>query len=379
MSRPVALICSAISAAERAPCWPRTSAIAEPMVWRAFAWSVASGLRFGFGPGPGLVFREGSFSSARISRSAMRRSAIFASSSAIFARMRSSDVSMAALLILNMTTCYFGILARSHSRGGPPVHRRARHQQGIVTPLRACGPAGGSVAKGMKKISYRGYRFPPEIIQQAIWLYLRFTLSLRDVEDLLAERGIMVSYETVRRWVNHFGPMIAADLRKRRPKPHTTWHLDEVYLKIAGRMVYLWRAVDAEGEVLDVLVQSRRNKRAALKLMRKLLKKYGFVPDKLVTDDLRSYAAAASDLGITRRHERGRWRNNRAENSHQPTRRREYKMQGFKCPGSAQRFLSTHAATYNTFNVQRHLTSARTHRAFRASAMNMWREAVAVV
>jgi putative transposase len=215
----------------------------------------------------------------------------------------------------------------------------------------------------MKKISYRGYRFPPEIIQQAIWLYLRFTLSLRDVEDLLAERGIMVSYETVRRWVNHFGPMIAADLRKRRPKPHTTWHLDEVYLKIAGRMVYLWRAVDAEGEVLDVLVQSRRNKRAALKLM----------------DDLRSYAAAASDLGITRRHERGRWRNNRAENSHQPTRRREYKMQGFKCPGSAQRFLSTHAATYNTFNVQRHLTSARTHRSFRASAMSMWREAVAVV
>src|SRR5580704_8446453 len=144
-------------------------------------------------------------------------------------------------------------------------------------------------------------------------------------------------------------------------------------------MVYLWRAVDAEGEVLDVLVQSRRNKRAALKLMRKLLKKYGFVPDKLVTDDLRSYAAAANDLGITRRHERGRWRNNRAENSHQPTRRREYKMQGFKCPGSAQRFLSTHAATYSTFNVQRHLTSARTHRAFRASAMNMWREAVAVV
>src|SRR5580692_3104902 len=128
---------------------------------------------------------------------------------------------------------------------------------GVVTPLRTCGSAGGSVAKGMKKISYRGYRFPPEIIHQAIWLYLRFTLNLRDVEDLLAERGIMVSYETVRRWVNHFGPMIAADLRKRRPKPHTTWHLDEVYLKIAGRMVYLWHAVDAEGEVLDVLVQTR--------------------------------------------------------------------------------------------------------------------------
>jgi transposase-like protein len=108
------------------------------------------------------------------------------------------------------------------------------------------------------------YRFPPEIIQHAIWLYIRFTLSFRDVDDLLAERGIMVSYETVRRWVNHFRPMVAADLRKRRPKPHTTWHLDEVYLKIDGRMVYLWRAVDAECEVLDVLVQTRRNKRAAL-------------------------------------------------------------------------------------------------------------------
>src|SRR5476651_736205 len=167
----------------------------------------------------------------------------------------------------------------------------------------------------MKKISYKGYRFPPEIIQQAIWLYVRFTLSFRDVEDLLAERGILVSYETVRRWVNHFGPKIAANLRNRRPKPHTIWHLDEVYLKIDGRMVYLWRAVDAEGEVLDVLVQTRRNKQAALKLMRKLLKKYSFVPDKLVTDDLRSYGAAIRDLMISNRHERGRWRNNRAENS----------------------------------------------------------------
>ena len=181
----------------------------------------------------------------------------------------------------------------------------------------------------MKTISYKGYRFPPEIIQQAIWLYLRFTLSFRDVEDLLAERGIMVSHETIRRWVNHFGTMIAADLRKRRPKPHMTWHLDEVYLKIGGRMAYLWRAVDAEGEVLDVLVQARRNKRAALKLMRKLLKKYSFIPNKLVTDDLRSYAAAVHDLGLSNCHERGRWHNNRAENSHQPTRRRERKMQ---CP-----------------------------------------------
>ena len=185
----------------------------------------------------------------------------------------------------------------------------------------------------MTKINYSGYRFPPEIIQQAIWLYVRFTLSFRDVEDLLAERGIIVSYETVRRWVNHFGSKIAADLRKRRPKPHSIWHLDEVYLKIDGRLVFLWRAVDAEGEVLDVLVQTRRNKRAALKLMRKRLKKYGFIPDKLVTDDLRYYAAAAHDLGISKRHERGRWRNNRAENSHQPTRQRERKMQGFKSAG----------------------------------------------
>jgi putative transposase len=140
-----------------------------------------------------------------------------------------------------------------------------------------------------------------------------FTLSFRDVEDLLAERGIAVSYETVRRWMNHFGPMIAAQLRKRRQKPHAIWHLDEVYLKIDGRMADLWRAVDAEGEVLDVPVQSKRNKHAALKLMRKLLKKYAFVPERLVTDDLRSYGAAARALGLERLHERGRWRNNRVE------------------------------------------------------------------
>ena len=144
-----------------------------------------------------------------------------------------------------------------------------------------------------------------------------------------------------------------------------------------GRMVYLWRAVDAEGEVLDVLVQSKRNKHAALKLMRKLLKKYAFVPERLVTDDLRSYSAAVRDLGIERRRERGRWKNNRAENSHQPTRRRERKMQRFKSPGSAQKFLSTHAAVYNTFNVQRHLISAQTHRALRGVAMTTWRTAVA--
>jgi transposase-like protein len=142
-------------------------------------------------------------------------------------------------------------------------------------------------------------------------------------------------------------------------------------------MLYLWRAVDAEGEVLDVLVQSKRNEHAALKLMRTLLKKYAFVPERLVTDDLRSFGAAVRDLRIESRDERGRWKNNRVENSHQPTRRRERKMQRFKSAGSAQKFLSIHAAVYNTFNVQRHLTSAQTHRTLRAVAMSAWREAVA--
>ena len=151
-----------------------------------------------------------------------------------------------------------------------------------------------------------------------------------------------------------------------------------LYVKIDGRMVYLWRAIDAEGEVLDVLVQSKRNKHAALKLMRKLLKKYAFAPGRLVTDDLRSYSAAALELGIETRHERGRWKNNRAENSHQPTRRRERKMQRFKSPGSAQKFLSTHAAVYNTFNAQRHLVSAPTYRVLRSDAMTTWRTAVSV-
>ena len=186
-----------------------------------------------------------------------------------------------------------------------------------------------------------------------------------------------MSYETVRRWVNHFGPLIAADLRNRRLKPHTTWHLDEVYLKIDGRMVYLWRAVDAEGEVLDLLVQSKRNKHAALKLMRKLLRKYalflsGWSPTTCDHTALRS-GILESNAGTSA----GNGRNNRAENSHQPTRRRERKMQRFKSPGSAQKFLSTHAVVYNTFNVQRHLISAQTHRVLRAVAMTTWRTAVA--
>jgi transposase-like protein len=145
----------------------------------------------------------------------------------------------------------------------------------------------------------RLYRFPPKIIQHAIWLYLRFTLSLRDVKELLAERGIDVSHETIRRWVAVFGPMIARRLRAMRPKPHATWHLDEMLVSIRGNRMYVWRAVDAEGEVLDCLVQSRRNKRAALRLMRKLIRKYRMVPAKFVTDRLPSYAAARAELPVT--------------------------------------------------------------------------------
>ena len=187
----------------------------------------------------------------------------------------------------------------------------------------------------------------------------------------------MVSHETVRRWVNHFGPLVAAELRKRRPKPHSIWRLDEVYLKIDGRMVYLWRAVDAEGEVLDVLVQSKRNKHATLKLMRKLLKTYAFAPERFVTDDLRSYRAAACDLGLEGRHERGRWKNNRAENSHQPTRRRERKMQRFKSAGVSAEIPFDPCGHLQ--HLQRPTPSdiARTHHALRAAAMTTWREAVA--
>ena len=154
-----------------------------------------------------------------------------------------------------------------------------------------------------------------------VWLYVRFTLSYRDVEDLLAERGLDVSYETVRRWVLKIGPLFAGELRRRRPRPTARWHVDEAVVRIGGRQFWLWRAVDDEGEVLDLLVQRRRDMAAAVKLMRKLLKKQGFAPDVLVTDKLRSYGAAMSEMGLSARHEQGLRRNNRTENSHQPTRR----------------------------------------------------------
>jgi transposase-like protein len=215
------------------------------------------------------------------------------------------------------------------------------------------------------------------LIQHAVRLYLRFTLSYRDVEDLLVERGVDVSYETIRRWVRKFGPVFAKRLRLAHPKPSGHWHLDEMVARIAGETVYLWRAVDHEGEVLDVLVQRRRDKAAAAKLMRKLLKKQGFAPTVVVTDKLQSYRAAFKEIGLGAHHEQGLRENNRAEVSHQPVRRRERKMQRFKSPGSAQHFLSCHAAVHNTFNLQRHLISRRMLRRFRAVAMEQWHVATA--
>src|SRR5450631_2207066 len=227
----------------------------------------------------------------------------------------------------------------------------------------------------MDKVSYHRHRYPSIVIQQAIWLYFRFALSYRDVEGMLAERGIDVSYETVRRWALKFGAIIARKLRRGRSRPDVRWHLDEVFVSINGRQLYVWRAVDSEGEVLDILVQPRRGRKAALKLLRKLLKKHGVTPATIVTDQLGSYRSALRQLGIAWRHDTGRWKNIRAENSHQPLRQRERRMKRFKSPGSAQRFLSIHAAVYNVFNIQRHLTSHRTLRVLRDQVMLTWRQA----
>ena len=229
----------------------------------------------------------------------------------------------------------------------------------------------------MTPLSFKRHRFPPTVICHSIWLYARFTLSLRDVEDLLAERGLDVSYETVRRWFLKFGSIVAANLRGTRPKPSNHWHLDEMVVVIRGRRYWLWRAVDNEGEVLDFLIQSKRNAKAAAKLMRKLLKRQGFAPIRIVTDKLRSYQAAFRRLGLTANHDQGLRANNRAENSHQPVRRRERKMQRFKSPGSTQRFLSVHAATYNTFYHQRHLLNRTTFKQLRSDTFDVWSAATA--
>jgi transposase-like protein len=227
----------------------------------------------------------------------------------------------------------------------------------------------------MSTISYRYCHFPPSVVQHAVWLYGRFTLSLRDAEDLLAERGIEVSYETIRRWVTRFGPAFARKLRRLRPKAHPQWHPDEMFVSIGGRHMYLWRAIDQDGDVLDVRVQAKQDKRAALKLMRKLLKKQGFAPRTIVTDKLRAYSAAIRELGLSARHHRAKWKNNRIEGAHVPVRRRERKMQRFKSPGSAQRFLSINAAIYNNFNMRRHPISATAHRQLTGLAFARWREA----
>jgi putative transposase len=225
----------------------------------------------------------------------------------------------------------------------------------------------------MKPISYARHRFPPDVIRHAVWLYLRFTLSYRDVEDLLAERGLIVSNESVRRWVLKFGPVIARNLRSLRPKAYTRWHLDKMVVSLSGKQMYMWRVVDGEGE------QPKRDKAAALRLLRKLLRRQGFAPTVIVTDKLRSYGAALREIGFSGLHEQGLRANNRAENAHQPVRRRERKMQGFKSAKSAQRFVSVHAAVYNTSYVQRHLVSRPTHRRFRTAAHQTWREATAAV
>jgi putative transposase len=227
----------------------------------------------------------------------------------------------------------------------------------------------------MNKIICRGYRFPPEIIQRAIWLYYRFTLSLRDVEELLAERGIEVTYETIRQWGIQLGRQ-SLGICDHAGLGHTR---DALWMRCSSQSAtsgcICGAPSDHEGEVLDCLVQSRRNKYATIKLMRKLLKKQGFVPTTIVTDHLAAYAAAMSDLRLSVMQERGKRNNNRAESSHVPIRRRERKMRGFKSPGSAQRFLSIHASVYNNFNTGRHLISAATHRQLRSEAFAAWRRA----
>ena len=227
----------------------------------------------------------------------------------------------------------------------------------------------------MRPISFKRHRFPPEFIRHAVWLYARFTLSYRDVEDLLAERGLDVSYETVRRWFLKFGIQIARNLRGTRSTPSDYWHLDEMVIVIRGKRHWLWRAVDNEGEVLDFLVQPKRNTKAALRLMRLLLKKQGIAPTRITTDKLRSYPAAFRAVGLTAEHITDKRANNRGENSHQPVRRRERKQQRFKSPGSAQCFLNIQSAVYNTFYLQRHLLRRAHLKKFRTDAFNEWEAA----
>ena len=219
-----------------------------------------------------------------------------------------------------------------------------------------------------------GHRFPSEIISHAVWLYHVFSLSLRDVELLLAERGVIVSYESVRRWCLRFGQSFADKLRRRRPKPGDTWHLDEVFLRINGEQHYLWRAVDQHGVVLDILVEDRRDATAAKRFFKCLLHGLQYKPRRLVTDGLRSYRVAHRDIMPEVKHRQSRYLNNRAENSHRPTHRRERQMQRFKSPGQAQRFLSAHGIIYSHFRPRRHLLTAQHHRRSRSAAFRIWQQ-----
>jgi putative transposase len=223
---------------------------------------------------------------------------------------------------------------------------------------------------------FRYFKTSPEIIRLAVMLYVRFPLSLRNVEDLLHERGIDVSHETVRFWWHRFGPMFAAEIRKRRVEGMRSsrwrWHLDEVFVKINGERHYLWRAVDHEGEVLESFVTKCRDKKAALKFLKKSMKRHGRA-DEIVTDRLRSYGAALGDLGIRNRQQTGRWMNNRAENSHQPFRRRERAMLRFRRMRTLQLFAAVHASVHNLFNQERSLSSRTIFKLNRAAALAEWR------
>jgi putative transposase len=226
---------------------------------------------------------------------------------------------------------------------------------------------------------YAGYRYPAELISCAVWLYFRFPLSLRMVEEMLAARGISVTYETIRQWGLKFGREFANRIRRRAPRRGDKWHLDEVVITIAGKKHWLWRAVDQEGFVLDVLVQSRRNKKAAKRLFRKLLKKQARAPRVLITDKLKSYSAAKREImpGVEHRQHKGL--NNRAENSHQPTRRRERIMKRFKSPRQVQQFLSTHDQIANVFTRRLNQETAAKFHSARNQAFTNWAEVTGVL
>jgi putative transposase len=221
---------------------------------------------------------------------------------------------------------------------------------------------------------YKRHRFPVEIISHCVWLYFRFCLSYRDVEELMAERGVILTYEAVRYWCRKFGQAYANQLRHRRPRPGDKWHMDEVFLTIKGERHYLWRAVDQDGHILDILVQSRRNKQAAKKFFRKLLKGLTYVPRVLITDKLKSYGAAKQEILPGVEHRQHWYLNNRAENSHQPTRQRERRMGRFKSSGHAQRFLSAYEPISQHFRPRRHRLPAPEYRQQMAQQFQTWRE-----